>query len=166
MYQIKINGNHSLQVANDQEQPIVNQKSMNWDMQQLPDGSYHIIADGKSYKAMLLGINKKEKTISLKINNNTYDLSVQEPIDLVLEKMGLNTNVKKKAESLKAPMPGLILKILVEEGQAIQKGEPILILEAMKMENVFKAASDATVKQIKVTEGQAVEKGAVLIELA
>ncbi|MNS88855.1 Methylmalonyl-CoA carboxyltransferase 1.3S subunit [compost metagenome] len=63
-------------------------------------------------------------------------------------------------------MPGLILKVLVTEGQAIKKGEPVLILEAMKMENVFKAPGDAVVKAIRIEERQAVEKGEVLIELA
>jgi biotin carboxyl carrier protein len=62
-------------------------------------------------------------------------------------------------------MPGMVLKVLVTPGQAIQKGDPVLILEAMKMENVFKAAADAVVKEIKVSERTAVEKGEVLIVL-
>ncbi|MEI8280127.1 MAG: acetyl-CoA carboxylase biotin carboxyl carrier protein subunit, partial [Bacteroidota bacterium] len=70
-----------------------------------------------------------------------------------------------KVESIKAPMPGMILKILVEAGQQINKGDGLIILEAMKMENILKAGSTATVKAIKVTERTAVEKGAVLIEL-
>ena len=63
-------------------------------------------------------------------------------------------------------MPGLILKVLVTEGQEIKKGDPVLILEAMKMENVFKAPGDAIVKTIKYKAGEAVEKGAILVELA
>jgi biotin carboxyl carrier protein len=62
-------------------------------------------------------------------------------------------------------MPGMILKVLVEPGQLINKGDGLLILEAMKMENVLKASGTATVKSIKVDERTAVEKGAVLIEL-
>lgn len=80
--------------------------------------------------------------------------------------MGLDVSKMQKVEPIKAPMPGLILKVLVTEGQAIKKGEPVLILEAMKMENVFKAPGDAVVKAIKIEERQAVEKGEVLIELA
>jgi biotin carboxyl carrier protein len=71
----------------------------------------------------------------------------------------------RKVNDIKAPMPGLVLKVLVTPGQAIKKGDPVLILEAMKMENVFKATSDATVKEIKVAELTAVEKGEVLIVL-
>ncbi len=62
-------------------------------------------------------------------------------------------------------MPGMGLKVLVEAGQQISKGDGLLILEAMKMENLLKASSDATVKAIRVNERTAVEKGAVLIEL-
>jgi biotin carboxyl carrier protein len=62
-------------------------------------------------------------------------------------------------------MPGMILKVLVEPGQQISKGDGLLILEAMKMENVLKASTDATVKSIKAIERTAVEKGAILIEL-
>jgi biotin carboxyl carrier protein len=69
----------------------------------------------------------------------------------------------KKLNNLKAPMPGLITKILVKEGDEVKQGEPLLVLEAMKMENVFKAAGDVKIKSIKINEKQAVEKGAELI---
>jgi len=62
-------------------------------------------------------------------------------------------------------MPGMVLKVLVEPGQRINKGDGMLVLEAMKMENILKASVDATVKSIKVIERTAVEKGAILIEL-
>ena len=80
--------------------------------------------------------------------------------------MGLDLSKMQKVEPIKAPMPGLILKIMVEVGQTLKKGDPVLILEAMKMENVFKATSDATVKAINIQAGKAVEKGEILIELA
>ena len=60
-------------------------------------------------------------------------------------------------------MPGLVLKILVQPGDQVKKGEPLLVLEAMKMENVFKASDDVTIKEINVVEKQAVEKGNELI---
>ncbi len=61
-------------------------------------------------------------------------------------------------------MPGLLLDIKVQEGQEVQKGEILLILEAMKMENVIKAPTDARIKHIKVQKGQTVEKNQLLIE--
>jgi biotin carboxyl carrier protein len=79
--------------------------------------------------------------------------------------MGLDLKANKKVEPVKAPMPGMVLKVLVRPGQQIEKGDGLLILEAMKMENVLKANGPATVKSIRVEERTAVEKGAVLIDL-
>jgi biotin carboxyl carrier protein len=63
-------------------------------------------------------------------------------------------------------MPGLILEVIATVGQTIQKGDSLLILEAMKMENVIKAAGSGTVKSINVQKGATVEKNQILIELA
>lgn len=65
---------------------------------------------------------------------------------------------------VKAPMPGMIVKTLVKEGLAVNKGDNMIIIEAMKMENALKAPATGTVKRILVSEGQAVEKDAPLIE--
>jgi pyruvate carboxylase subunit B len=74
----------------------------------------------------------------------------------------------KGAESggvLKAPMPGLVVRIAVVEGQTVQAGASLLVLEAMKMENELKAAAPGVVTGIRAAPGQAVEKGQVLLEL-
>lgn len=63
-------------------------------------------------------------------------------------------------------MPGLIFEISVKEGDSIQKGDKVLILEAMKMENLMKSAGTGVIKKILVEKGQAVEKNQILIELA
>ncbi len=166
MYNIKINGQEELSLTLEAGQINVGGKDLQWDIQPLPNKSFSIIANNKSYVAFLENVDRARKTMDLRIENSVYTIKIQEPIDLLLEKMGLDISKTQKVEPVKAPMPGLILKVLVTEGQAIKKGDPVLILEAMKMENVFKASSDATVKAIKITEGQAVEKGEVLIELA
>jgi pyruvate carboxylase subunit B len=64
-----------------------------------------------------------------------------------------------------APMPGLIVRIAAAEGDAVQTGQGLIVMEAMKMENELRAAGNGIVKRINVTPGTAVEKGAVLIEL-
>jgi pyruvate carboxylase subunit B len=66
---------------------------------------------------------------------------------------------------IKAPMPGLVVRLLVEPGQAVSAGQGMVVLEAMKMENELKAAAPAVVDQVHVKAGQAVEKGAVLVTL-
>jgi glutaconyl-CoA/methylmalonyl-CoA decarboxylase subunit gamma len=67
---------------------------------------------------------------------------------------------------LRSPMPGRIARILVNEGELIEAGQGVLILEAMKMENEIKAPSTGIVKSVRVNEGDAVEKNALLIEIS
>jgi biotin carboxyl carrier protein len=66
--------------------------------------------------------------------------------------------------AIRAPMPGLVVRVLVEPGQAVEAGQGVLTIEAMKMQNELKAAAAGTVARVAVAPGQAVEKGAVLIE--
>ena len=78
----------------------------------------------------------------------------------------MDSKSSQKINDLYAPMPGLVVDILVKEGQSIKKGDTIIILEAMKMENSLKAMTDATVKKILVAIGAAVDKNAVLVQMA
>ncbi len=66
---------------------------------------------------------------------------------------------------MSAPMPGLVLKILVREGDVVSKGAPLLVLEAMKMEHQIVAPYDATVSAVNCTEGELVQPGLDLVEL-
>ena len=113
--------------------------------------------------ADIVRIDVEQKQVVLRIKNKRYTVNIQEPIDLMIEQLGVNIKKAKKVNNLKAPMPGLVTKLLVSEGDEVKQGEPLLILEAMKMENVFKAASDVKIKALRVTERQAVDKGEELI---
>jgi biotin carboxyl carrier protein len=70
----------------------------------------------------------------------------------------------RAASVLKAPMPGLVLRVQAEPGQTVDAGDGLVVLEAMKMENELKAPAPGTVKRVIVQAGQAVEKGQVLLE--
>jgi biotin carboxyl carrier protein len=76
----------------------------------------------------------------------------------------MNNLNSQAAKEIKAPMPGLIFDIKVKEGDEVKKGDAVLILEAMKMENILKSPGDGTVKSIKIKKGQSVEKNQVLIQ--
>ena len=79
--------------------------------------------------------------------------------------MGFGIAAAKQIKEIKAPMPGLVLEIAVRDGQEVNEGDKMLILEAMKMENSILIHANATIKKVIVKKGQAVEKGQVLIEL-
>jgi biotin carboxyl carrier protein len=135
------------------------------DAVQTGDGEYHVLHNGKSYKAEISSVDMAAKAVSLKINGKPKTIKIQDEYDVLVKKMGLSANVVHKISAIKAPMPGLVLSILVEPGQVVVHGEPMLILEAMKMENVIKSPGDGTVKRIIVAKGKPVDKGEVLIEM-
>ena len=70
---------------------------------------------------------------------------------------------KKKGARLKSQMPGKIVRVLVKAGDPVKKGQALLVMEAMKMENEIKSPQDGAVREVRVTEGQAVETGAELL---
>ncbi|MGX5818771.1 biotin/lipoyl-containing protein [Chitinophaga lutea] len=142
-----------------------NGKLVSWSAVPLPSGGYSILMDGRSFVADVVKTDPDAKTMTLQIGQSQFEVALQEPIDQLLASMGISEAASRKINDMKAPMPGMVLKVLVSPGQAIRKGDPVLILEAMKMENVFKAAADAVVKEVKVAGGTAVEKGEVLIVL-
>jgi glutaconyl-CoA/methylmalonyl-CoA decarboxylase subunit gamma len=73
---------------------------------------------------------------------------------------------KGTAGSVRSPMPGLILRVDVKEGQAVKAGQTLLVMEAMKMENTIPSPHNGTVRKVLVTEGASVGEGDVLVEVA
>lgn len=103
--------------------------------------------------------------MKIEINGVVFNIDIRDELDQMLEKMGFHAVAGTHLRELKAPMPGLVLQISVEEGQHVNKGDKILILEAMKMENSIVIPTSATIGKIMVSAGQAVVKGQVLVEL-
>ncbi len=165
MLQLTVNENKTFVITDDNDAMQINGVTASPDISVQPNGLVSILHNGKSYTAIIENTDPGNKEVSIRINGQLYNTTIKEPIDLLLSNMGLDLKATKKAEPVKAPMPGLVLKILVSPGQQINKGDGLVILEAMKMENILKATGPATVKAVKVTEKTAVEKGTVLIEL-
>ncbi|WP_084147184.1 acetyl-CoA carboxylase biotin carboxyl carrier protein subunit [Thermonema rossianum] len=153
-----------IEVESKDKQLLLNGVAQSIDIRPLDARRFHLIAGQRSYTVEVLEINKTEKSITLLMNGKTLRWGIQEPIDLLLKEMGIDQAAALQAEDLKAPMPGLVLDIKVSVGQEVKKGDALLILEAMKMENVLKAPADAKVKNICIEKGQGVEKNQVLIE--
>ena len=83
----------------------------------------------------------------------------------MVDKMGLLVGNTHKAKDIKAPMPGLIIDVMVEAGQEISEGTPLIILSAMKMENILLAQADGVVKSVNVKKEDTVDKGQIIIEI-
>lgn len=143
---------------------IVNGQPVTWDITRIQEGYFHILLENRSYRAEIVEMDSARKTFLIKINGRKYPLVLKDKFDLLLEKMGMNTNAGAKVNNVRAPMPGLIIDLKVKNGDSVKAGDPLLILEAMKMENIIKAPGDATVRSVKVSMGEGVEKNQVLIE--
>lgn len=165
MYKITVNESAGFQVQRKGEQLLLNDRIADWSCEFLPDHSFSILYGTKSFRAELLELDQIAKSLILKVEGEIYTVQIAEPLDELLSAMGLHERADHKANQIKAPMPGLVLNVLVTEGQQVKKGDAVLILEAMKMENVFKSPEDATVKEIRVSVNAAVEKGQVLMVL-
>lgn len=133
---------------------------------QVAKGQKHftVLLHNDSIDVYVLKFDAQAKSATLMVNGKKCTLSASDEMDVLLKKLGMDVGGAKKMKELNAPMPGLVVKIEVEPGQAIKKGQPVVILEAMKMENILKATADAEVQSIEVKTGQAVEKNQVLIK--
>ncbi len=136
----------------------------NLDALQISESKFHILKQNKSYDAEITKADFYKKSYDVKINNNTYTINISNKLDDLIKEMGFAMGSAKHIDSVKAPMPGLILEINVKENQEVKEDDPLLILEAMKMENIITAPTHGIIKSISVNKGDAVEKNQLLIE--
>jgi biotin carboxyl carrier protein len=125
---------------------------------------FHLIKNYKSITGTVDDADPSGKKLRVEVDGNIFDIEIKDALDQMLDKMGLGASTGKRIKDLRAPMPGLVLKIFVSEGQEVKEGDAILILEAMKMENSIIQNANAKIKKILVKNGQVVEKGQVLVE--
>ena len=163
MLKAKLN-DKSYEVSLDGDRPVIDGNPLEWNMVKLSATTYHILYQNKSYSAELVKHDKESKAITLKINGQILKVEIKDRYDLLLEKMGMTGVGVGKINSVKAPMPGLIVKVNIQPGDVVKPGDALLVLEAMKMENMIKASAEAKVSKIKIKKGDSVEKGQVLIE--
>ena len=144
---------------------ILNGEEITLDLIKIKEGSFHVIQNNRSYNIEVLKLNAEKKKVELRVNNNDYTVYLKDKYDELLHRLGMDLLSSEKVNDLKAPMPGLVVAVNVAEGQSVKKGDVLVTLEAMKMENALKADADAVVKKVSVKKGSAVEKNEVLIYL-
>ncbi len=163
MYSVNIT-NSNFEVEKTKDHVVVNDKILEWDISKSGDRHYNVVYKSQSYNLELVSLDMDNKSIKLKLNNKPAEIQIKDKFDILLEKLGMNNLQKNAAKEVKAPMPGLIFEIKVSEGDEVKKGDQVLILEAMKMENIIKSPGDGIVKSIKIKKGDSVEKNQVLIQ--
>lgn len=163
MYKVKTGAN-SFDVVPTDDGILVNGELFTVDKVEIDPGFFHVLHKNKSYRVFLVGLEKESKKVTLQINNKQYEVQLHDKFDLLLEKMGMNNGSSGRMNTIKAPMPGLIVDVKVKEGDTVKTNDPLLVLEAMKMENVIKSPGDGIVRLMKVRKGESVEKNQILIE--
>jgi biotin carboxyl carrier protein len=143
---------------------LVNRNPITWNLKWIGERNVHLIRGNESIEAELLSFDRETKTIQIRLGYKTATLQVKDRFDILLEQMGMNAAGSGAIKNIKAPMPGLILDLKVKPGDQVKKGDVVLILEAMKMENIIKSPGDGIVKEVKVSLKQSVEKNQVLIQ--
>ena len=127
-------------------------------------GTYHVIHQGKSLEVTVLTSDFPNKRYRVLVGKREYELRIADPLDQQIAAMGFDSAKNAQVNQITAPMPGLILDINIASGQEVKETDPLLILEAMKMENVLTAPRDGIVKAVCCAKGDAVEKTQLLVE--
>ncbi|MUU78438.1 acetyl-CoA carboxylase biotin carboxyl carrier protein subunit [Winogradskyella endarachnes] len=156
MYKINVNTTDTFKLSKDTLKAL--------DSVEISSDTYHILHENTSIKAKVLKSDFNKKTFKIKVNNNTYNVDIQDQLDQQIEALGFEIGASRQVNDIKAPMPGLILEITVKVGDYVKENDTLLILEAMKMENVIHSPREGIIKSIKVNERETVEKNTLLIE--
>ncbi|QIL39875.1 biotin/lipoyl-binding protein [Pedobacter sp. HDW13] len=164
MYKVKVNDQFLFEIENRDSAFLVNGDPVQFDLSEVNGSRAHVLYQHKSFRTEIVEVNKAGKTCTIKVNGNTYQISIEDQFDELLKQLGLDNLAANKVSEIKAPMPGLVLKVLVAENTEVKKGDNLLILEAMKMENILKSSTDGTVKKVMVVQGDKVEKNQVLVQ--
>jgi biotin carboxyl carrier protein len=154
--------NTTFDVHKDEENVLLNGEIAAYNLIKLPNNEYHLILDGKSYTIALTDKNSSKGELHFTINGRSMSTRLDNKLAELLKSMGMETG-KKKLKELKAPMPGLVLNVLIKSGDEVVEGQELIVLEAMKMENAIKSPQAGVIDQVSVVNHDKVEKNQLLL---
>ncbi|MDP4680607.1 MAG: biotin/lipoyl-binding protein [Cyclobacteriaceae bacterium] len=152
-----------LNITEYSEKFLVNQEELVLDIKKINNSLFHVIHSSKSFNVNVVSIDFNKKKAAIKINGKVCEVSLKNNLDLLLDQMGMTSIDETFNNYVKAPMPGLIIEVVVSAGDKVNRGDILLILEAMKMENAIKSPKDGIVSSVNIKTGESVEKNQILI---
>ena len=155
--------NHSIDIQKvDHELLNIDGSKQSYNLIRISKTEHHLLLDNRSYKIEIIAHDLVTGNLQLKINGRTLQGRLAYRIEQVLKSMGMDSS-KKVQKDIKAPMPGLVLDILVKADQKVEEGDDLIILEAMKMENALKAPQAGTIASVSVKKQDKVDKNQLLL---
>jgi biotin carboxyl carrier protein len=134
-----------------------------WDWKQLAPGVFDVRMGNRNVRVERMDGPDAKGNVTIRVNGVVQALQILGPQQLLLESMGMSANVETQEKQVESPMPGKILQVMVTPGTAVDEGDPLLVLEAMKMENVIRAPRSGVIAGVQAQVGEAVEKAATLV---
>ena len=159
-FRVDVDG-RSFEITIHEDRVVVDGSPVEASVARVSDHTYSLLVDGRSHEFTISENGTASKVTGI---GGTAEVSVYDRIaQLLLESQAAARHVH--ATEVKAPMPGLVLKLEVEPGDTVHAGTGLVVLEAMKMENEIFATGEAVVESVHVKPGQAVAKGQLLVTL-
>lgn len=159
-----MNNTYKVSINNETEMNIDQASVEGLDITSTGSLQFHLLRDNQSCHARIVEKNFLKKNYKVKVNFTVYEVQIFNPLDLLIEEMGLGVVSNLQVNEVKAPMPGLLLEVNVSIGDEVKEGQTLLILEAMKMENSLTSPRNGTIKNIAIEKGSTVAKNDLLIE--
>jgi biotin carboxyl carrier protein len=154
MYTIEINRDGEV---------IVDGQSYAADLQSIDGlGTYSLLLNSESYEAL---VEEREGLFGVLLKGRFYPIKVEDERAVRLSQASRDLSASTGEVAIKSPMPGLIVAVRVAPGEEVVKGQPLVILESMKMENELKAPRAGKIGAVRVEPRQAVEQGQVLVTI-
>ena len=162
-YITTVGGKEFLVEVTDERHMIVNGKTYEVDFETVSGQPvYSLIVDGRSHEAY---VRETDDDWQVLLRGRLYPVKVEDEREKRLRAAAGGGVAETGEYHLKAPMPGLVVAIPVAEGQEVKKGQVLLILESMKMQNELKSPRDGTVNRIKIKAGESVEQKQALLSV-
>ncbi|PLX23166.1 MAG: hypothetical protein C0600_15380 [Ignavibacteria bacterium] len=165
VYTVYINGREYRVERSEEDTLLINGKPFDAERYVVNDGVMYRF-NRKSYATYAVPTSDDEPQYHVTVNGKGMSVELEDEKTALMKSFQIGKATQLQSATVRSPMPGKITRIMVTEGELIEAGQGVIILEAMKMENEIKAPSAGIVKAIRVKEADAVEKNTVLIDIS
>jgi acetyl/propionyl-CoA carboxylase alpha subunit len=158
-------GDKTHEIVLDGEQLTIDGERMVARIEDIPGTPMQLLTVGDRQEKLYARKGADRGTFDVSLGGFRFALEALDERSRVIRELSGAAAQAKGPAHLTAPMPGLIVRVAVKEGDQVRAGQGLVVMEAMKMENELRAGADAVVKRVVAAPGTAVEKGALLLEL-